>query len=311
MWVDGCSVSVFWLLKSKQRILLVHRYYPQSEPHMVTQATQTGHLRKMTTALQEPVRYELTFDSGSLAIDPSAQPTVTLQYSGKISCINCGRVSNKSFSQGYCYPCFSSLPECDTCIMSPEKCHFAAGTCRDPAWGETWCMQTHYVYLANSSGVKVGITRQNQIPTRWMDQGAIQAMAILKVSTRQLAGFAEAIIRQHVSDRTRWQAMLKGEVEPLVLIDEWKTIKNLVKDELTALQTEHGADAIVFIDALEPIDIQYPIIEHPTKVKSFNLDKTPQVQGVLKGIKGQYLILDTGVINIRKFSGYEVCVELS
>jgi len=265
----------------------------------------------MTTALEQPVRYELKFDNGSLAIDPSSQPTITLLYTGKISCINCGRVSNKSFSQGYCYPCFSSLPECDTCIMSPEKCHYAAGTCRDPAWGETWCMQTHYVYLANSTGVKVGITRQNQIPTRWMDQGAIQAMAILKVSTRQLAGFAEAIIRQHVSDRTRWQAMLKGDVETLDLIQEWRALKEKVSDEIHALQQEHGTDAVVFIDPTESIDIAYPVVEHPTKVKSFNFDKTPEVHGVLQGIKGQYLILDSGVINIRKFSGYEVSIELN
>jgi len=195
--------------------------------------------------------------------------------------------------------------------MSPEKCHYAAGTCRDPAWGETWCMQTHYVYLANSSGIKVGITRQNQIPTRWMDQGAIQAMAIFRVSTRQLSGFVEAIIRQHVSDRTSWQAMLKGAVEPLDLNQEWQQLAAKIQPEMEALQAEHGVEAITAIDTPESIDINYPVLEHPTKVKSFNFDKTPTVEGVLQGIKGQYLILDTGVINIRKFTGYEVSASIS
>lgn len=269
-------------------------------------AEQSGHLKKMSTSLEAPVRYELVFDTGTLAINPAAQPSIRLEYTGQISCINCGRITNKSFSQGYCYPCFKVLPECDTCIMSPEKCHYDEGTCRDPSWGETWCMKPHYVYLANSSGVKVGITRENQIPTRWMDQGAIQAMAVVKVSTRKLSGFVEAIIRQHVTDRTRWQAMLKGDVEVLDMNAEWDNLYDKVRDEIEALKQEHGDEAIEVIENPEPIDIDFPVEEHPTKVKSFNLDKTATVTGVLKGIKGQYLILDTGVINIRKFTGYEV-----
>ena len=264
----------------------------------------------MSTTLESPVRYELVFDTGNLAINPQEQPHIKLEYTGQISCINCQRVTNKSFSQGYCYNCFRTLPECDTCIMSPEKCHYDQGTCRDPAWGETWCMQTHYVYLANSSGVKVGITRENQIPTRWMDQGAIQAMAICKVNTRKLSGLVEAILRQHVTDRTRWQAMLKGEVETLDLVAEWATLYEKVRNEIDALKEEHGNEAIEVIKQPEPIDIDFPVLEHPKKVKSINLDKTATVKGQLMGIKGQYLILDNGVINIRKFTGYEVTVSL-
>jgi len=277
---------------------------------MSSATTQTGHLKKMLTHHESPVRYELCFDNGTLPLDPSKSPDIHLEFTGKISCINCGRVTNKSFSQGYCFPCFRALPECDTCIMSPEKCHFHEGTCRDSAWGETWCMTNHYVYLANSSGIKVGITRENQLPTRWMDQGAIQAMAILKVNTRQLAGFVEVILRQHVTDRTRWQAMLKGAVDPMDLNAEWDKLYPMVSDEIATLQKEHGEDAVTVIDSPEVVDIAYPVIEHPTKVTSLNFDKTPTVQGTLKGIKGQYLILDTGVINIRKFTGYEVTASL-
>jgi len=256
---------------------------------------QSGHLKKMGTTLESPVRYELVFDTGNLAINPAEQPNVRLEYTGQIQCINCGRITNKSFSQGYCYPCFKAYE----------------GTCRDPAWGESYCMTPHYVYLANSSGVKVGITRANQIPTRWMDQGAIQAMAICKVATRKLSGLVEAILRQHVTDRTRWQAMLKGDVDELNMNEEWDALYDKVRDEIDALKHQHGSEAIELIANPEPIDISFPVQEHPTKIKSFNFDKTATVTGVLKGIKGQYLILDSGVINIRKFTGYEVTAILS
>lgn len=57
------------------------------------------------------------------------------------------------------------------------RCHYDAGTCREPSWGEQFCMTDHIVYLSNSSGVKVGITRATQLPTRWIDQGARQGIA--------------------------------------------------------------------------------------------------------------------------------------
>ena len=253
----------------------------------MSRVEQSGHLKKMSTTLEAPVRYELVFDTGTLPINPAEQPSIRLEYTGQISCIHCGRITNKSFSQGYCYPCFKALPECDTCIMSPEKCHYDEGTCRDAAWGESYCMTPHFVYLANSSGVKVGITRENQIPTRWMDQGAIQAMAVCKVATRKLSGLVEAILRQHVTDRTRWQAMLKGDVEHLDMKAEWITLYDKVRDEIDELKTQYGDDAIEVIAKPEPIDIEFPVEEHPTKVKSFNLDKTATITGVLKGIKGQ------------------------
>ena len=109
---------------------------------------------------------------------------LTLDFQGQINCVHCGRLTKKSFNQGYCYPCFQRLAQCDICIVSPEKCHYAAGTCRDPEWGESHCMIDHVVYLANSSGVKVGITRGTQVPTRWIDQGAVSALPIFRVRTR-------------------------------------------------------------------------------------------------------------------------------
>ena len=58
------------------------------------------------------------------------------------------------------------------------------------------------------------------------------------------------------------------------------------------------------------MDIHFPVDSYPVKIKSFNFDKNPEVSGVLHGIKGQYLLLDIGVINIRKFTGYEVAFSM-
>ena len=174
----------------------------------------TGHLSKMQVQLDQQVQYWLPLDDHREPLNNLLGQPIRLEYLGDIHCIHCGRRSKKSFSQGYCYPCFAKLPQCDTCIMSPEKCHYHHGTCRDPAWGDQNCFTDHYVYLANSSGVKVGITRGSQVPTRWIDQGATQAKPIARVQTRHQSGLLEVLCAQHVGDRTAWQTMLKGNGEP-------------------------------------------------------------------------------------------------
>jgi hypothetical protein len=73
--------------------------------------------------------------------------------------------------------------------MKPETCHYHLGTCREPDWAQNHCFRPHIVYLANSSGVKVGITRKTQIPTRWLDQGASQALPIFEVQQPFVIGF--------------------------------------------------------------------------------------------------------------------------
>ena len=139
-----------------------------------------GQLHKMRVRLDDPVSYTMALGAQSMPLNPLIGRMIKLSYLGKISCVHCGRDTNKSFSQGYCYPCFQKLAQCDSCIMSPEKCHYDAGTCREPIWGDEFCMQDHIVYLANSSGIKVGITRASQVPIRWIDQGAIQALPIMR-----------------------------------------------------------------------------------------------------------------------------------
>jgi hypothetical protein len=58
-------------------------------------------------------------------------------------------------------------------------------------------------------------------------------------------------------------------------------------------------------------NFHFPARQYPSKIVSFNLDKIPVVEGQLDAVKGQYLILDTGVINIRKYAGYLVDISLS
>ncbi|HIL40842.1 MAG: DUF2797 domain-containing protein [Methylococcales bacterium] len=265
-----------------------------------------GQLRKMIVDLGETVGYQLPLTDERVNLNALIGRSIVLRHTGKIFCVHCGRQTKKSFNQGHCYPCFISLARCDMCIMKPEQCHFDQGTCREPEWGKAFCMQSHFVYLAKTSGVKVGITRGSQIPTRWIDQGAVQALPIFKVKSRHLSGLIEVILAKHVKDRTNWQRMLKNQVgdEDLLVVRDQLVLD--CREELAALVASYDQEAIEYLVAETVVDIHFPVTAYPEKVKSFNLDKQAEVSGKLEGIKGQYLILDTGVINIRKFSGYEV-----
>ena len=272
-----------------------------------------GFLRKMTVAVPEtgtssnsPVQYSLRLDDEALPLNPLMGSEIALTHTGRIACLECGRATKKSFSQGYCYPCFKKLAQCDMCIVSPERCHFDAGTCRDESFAENFCMQPHIVYLANSSGIKVGITRPANLPTRWIDQGAVQALPILSVMTRQQSGLVEVAFKQHISDKTNWQQMLKSEGKTIDLIEARDALLPQVSRELSELTDRFGIQAVQPILDAEVQRFHYPVTQYPAKVKSHNLDKTPRVEGILEGIKGQYLILDTGVINLRKFTSYEI-----
>jgi len=266
----------------------------------------SGVARKMVTRLEDPVEYSLPLGEERVELNPLLGKSLALRYEGIINCVHCGRKTNKSFNQGYCYPCFKRLAQCDSCIVSPEKCHYAEGTCREPEWADEHCMIDHFVYLANTSGLKVGITRGSQVPTRWMDQGATQARPIFRVSTRLHSGLVEMLFKDHIADKTNWQAMLKGDAEPRDLESARQHLMDECAEGLQALWQEHGLQSVTELPDEDDVHIRYPVLEHPQKVKSFNLDKTPEVGGTLQGIKGQYLIFDTGVINIRKYGGYHL-----
>ncbi len=266
----------------------------------------SGNVRKMHTRLDSSVIYTLPIGEQLLEMNALIGQQIELEYMGEINCVACGRVTKKSFQQGHCFPCMRSLPQCDQCIVRPELCHFAAGTCRDEAWGQANCMQDHYLYLANSSGLKVGITRGSQIPTRWMDQGATQALPIMRAPTRHNIGQLEVALKAFANDRTDWRKMLKGRAEPLDLIDAKHRLLEQAEQALSGLDESIGWEVL---QEETVIEIDYPVTQYPEKVKSLNLDKEPLVKGVLQGIKGQYLIFDCGVMNVRKYAGYQLSIR--
>ena len=269
-----------------------------------------GNVRKMKTSLAGTVQYQMLLGEISVPLNQYLGRHLQLDYEGVINCIHCARKTSKSFNQGYCYPCFKRLAQCDSCIISPEKCHYDAGTCREPEWGEQHCMIDHIVYLANTSGIKVGITRGTQVPTRWMDQGATQAVPIFRVDTRHHSGMVEILFKNHIADKTNWQAMLKGDAQPRDLEQVRQELMAACAAEIEHLQAQHGLQSISVLAQAEETRITYPVLEYPDKVKSFNLDKTPTIAGTLMGIKGQYLIFDSGVINMRKYGGYHLTLTL-
>jgi Protein of unknown function (DUF2797) len=246
-----------------------------------------GTLRKMLVVDDTPVRYTLPVGEHRIALNERLGQTIRLEHTGRIVCIACGRETKKSFNQGYCFPCFKRLARCDICIVRPEQCHYDQGTCREPDWGLSNCMQTHYVYLANSSGVKVGITRGSQLPTRWLDQGASQALPLFTTQTRYQSGLMEIAIKKHVSDRTDWRKMLKGAAETRDLAAERDTLLDRCAADIERTRDETGDGAINRLDDAVSREFEYPVLHYPTKVKAHNFDKIPIVEGTLAGIKGQ------------------------
>ncbi len=82
-----------------------------------------------------------------------------------------------------------------------------------------------------------------------------------------------------------------------------------MRDQLFESWPDHlNAEPLEMADMIE---INYPVNEYPDKIKSFNLDKEPLVEGILNGIKGQYLLLNNGVINLRKYQGYHITFKAS
>lgn len=246
--------------------------------------------------------YHLRLDDARIPLNQLLGKRISLRYLGEIHCVSCGRKTKKSF-QGHCWPCFTSLARCDRCIMSPELCHFAQGTCREPEWGLKHCFAPHIVYLAASASVKVGITKPSQMPVRWLDQGAVRALPIFDVASRQQSGVIEDLLRQKISDRTPWQRMLKGQTTEADLQEEANQLMETFAPEIAQIQQQFGLDAIQRRrDVVR--HFHYPVLESPKKIVSLNVEKQPHIEGTLMGMRGQYLILDVGVLNIRRFEGY-------
>jgi hypothetical protein len=260
----------------------------------------TGHIRPLGREYKNPVAYRLRLDDQEVSLNDFLGNTIEISYLGIISCIYCGRKIKKSYNGGSCFPCFRDRAENDLCIVKPHLCHFHQGTCRDESFGQSHCMQPHIVYLALSDDIKVGISRKSNSLNRWIDQGAVAAVPIAEVPDRKTAGELEFHLSQFIKDKTNWRRMLKNQIADkdieAVRAEVWEKIP---KDYEPYVVSSH-----------EVLQFQYPQLHIPEKIKSLDLNKQPHIKDNLIGIKGQYMIFEKGVINMRKFSGYKVRVVL-
>ncbi len=260
-----------------------------------------GVLTKMQTEFANPIQYFLVFEDSFLNVNQLLDKNIAIDFVG-FQCLNCGK-KKKIFRQGFCYDCFYSSAAVGDWIMKPELSTAHLGIeDRDLAYEEKVQLQPHIVYLALSSEVKVGVTRKTQVPTRWIDQGAVQAISIVEVPNRYLAGITEVALKNHFADKTNWRKMLTNSVETIDLIQERLKLENLIPNEVR--------DYFI-LDKNDLYEMHYPVLEYPKKVNSLSLDKTPQFQGKLTGIKGQYLLFEDGtVFNVRGSEGYVVRIEV-
>ncbi len=260
-----------------------------------------GVLTKMQTEYANPIQYYLVFEDSFLNVNQLLDKTIAIDFVG-FQCLNCGK-KKKIFRQGFCYDCFYSSAAVGDWIMKPELSTAHLGIeDRDLAYEEKVQLQPHIVYLALSSEVKVGVTRKTQIPTRWIDQGAIQAISIVEVPNRYLAGITEVALKDHFADKTNWRKMLTNSVEAIDLMQERSKLQDLIPNEVR--------DYFI-LDKNDLYEMHYPVLQYPAKIKSLSLDKTPNFEGKLTGIKGQYLLFEDGtVFNIRGSEGYVVSISV-
>jgi hypothetical protein len=263
--------------------------------------TYEGVLTKMQTEFGNPIQYYLVFENSFLNVNQLLNKELEINFVG-FQCLNCGK-KKKIFRQGFCYDCFYSSAAVGDWIMKPELSTAHLGIQdRDLAYEEKVQLQPHIVYLALSSEVKVGVTRKTQMPTRWIDQGATQAISIVEVPNRYLAGITEVALKNHYADKTNWRKMLTNNVEQIDLIAERLKVENLIPTEVQEYFYSQKNDLY---------KMHYPVLQYPTKVNSLSLDKTPQFQGKFTGIKGQYLLFEDGtVFNIRGSEGYVVTINV-
>lgn len=260
-----------------------------------------GVLQKMQTEIGNPIQYYLVFDHGFLNVNQVLGQQLSIVFLG-YQCLNCGK-KKKIFRQGNCYDCFYNNPAVGDWIMKPElsTAHLDIED-RNIDYEKKVQLQPHILYLALSSEVKVGVTRKTQVPTRWIDQGAEQALSIVEVPNRYLAGIAEVSLKNHFADKTNWRKMLTNDV---VNTDLQEVKANLEKWLPAEVQPYYNCN-----DS-EAVQLYYPVLEYPKKINSLSLEKQPSFEGKLTGIKGQYLIFEDGtVFNIRSSEGFVVEIAI-
>ena len=261
-----------------------------------------GVLKKMNTEFSETIQYYLDMGTDFLNLNQLLDRKIEIQFE-KFQCMSCSK-QKKIFRQGFCYDCFYGQAQAGDWIMKPElsTAHLDIED-RDLDYEKAVQLQPHIVYLALSSEIKVGVTRKTQVPTRWIDQGASKAIAILEVPNRYLAGAAEVALKNYVTDKTSWQKMLKNDLTEADLLEKKQELKQYLPEEVLPYFLEDNTDIY---------NLEYPVLQYPTKIKSLNIEREQNYEGVLKGIKGQYLIFEDGIVfNVRNNEGIVVNLHVN
>ena len=256
----------------------------------------TGQLTKMITEYNSPIQYYLNFNDEILIINQLLDKKIKIRFD-HYKCLGCG-LDKEIFAMGYCKDCYFTSPYAGDWILRPElsKAHLGKED-RDLSVESQAQLQPHIVYLANSGGVKVGVTRKSQLPYRWIDQGAEYAIKLAETENRYEAGVIESILKKHVSDKTNYRKMLRESVPYIDLSIVKNELKTFIPDQLENYILEDN----------EIFNFQYPVIAYPHKVNSVNLKKVFEFEGILKGVKGQYLLFDNNMVfNVRNHEGFVI-----
>ena len=261
----------------------------------------TGQISKMVPSIGNPIEYVLPIGEKKLILNKHIGELIQIKFNDEIRCINCKNKIKKTYMQGYCYPCFISLPQTEDCVFKPHLCKAHLGEARDMDWAKNNCLVSTYVYLSLTSNLKVGVTRHSHIPSRWIDQGAHYAIRFAKTPNRYLAGLIESEISKYISDRTQWRRMILGQYDELDLIDKKNDLHEYLPNNLEKY----------YLNDENIVELKYPIINNLEKIKSFNIEKFKTINKKLIGIKGQYLMFDDNhVLNVRKYTGYNFTIKV-
>lgn len=269
----------------------------------MTKQSVTGNLLKMRGELSSNnlVQYSLVLDGITVSVNDLVGQEVSLVFQDKINCISCGKITRKSYAQGFCFSCMQTAPEADDCVLRPAMCKAHLGVSRNMEWARGHCLQPHYVYLANTGDVKVGVTRESQVPVRWIDQGATSAIKLCKTPNRHMAGLIEQYLSRHFTDKTSWKKMVTNSIdESINLIDFRENAISLLTPDMRAFVCE---DATV-------TRLLYPVVTYPTSPLIISFDNQKEIFGKLSGVKGQYILFDDErVLNIRRHTGYLITLN--
>jgi hypothetical protein len=255
----------------------------------------------------DPVNYSLVVESVRLPLAARIGSELRLETDGTARCRHCERPTQRRFGGGYCYACFTTLARCDLCVVSPDRCHFAAGTCREPEWGQSFCMQPHYVYLADSGGTKVGITRPDNVPGRFIDQGAAAALIVASTGTRQQAGFVEKALGRYASEQTDWRSITRVAQTGVDLDAELARLRRAAAGGLAAVDSRFPG-AVTWLETPRRFAFRYPVVRYDAPARQQRLAPGRPVGGLLLGVRGGYLLFDQGVFNVRSHGALNVKV---